>query len=99
MQILHLPLRAIRIVTDPIVDTVLLVVSRLLVTPLAVLTQLALTWALGVLSSFAGPERAEKLADVVTTVVSIFLISCTGSTCLMVSAVSQCHGRRYEGHG
>lgn len=72
MQILHLPLRAIRIVTDPIVDTVLLVVSRLLVTPLAVLTRLALTWALGVLSSFAGPDRAGKLADVVTTVVCTF---------------------------
>ncbi|OJT03305.1 ERAD-associated E3 ubiquitin-protein ligase doa10 [Trametes pubescens] len=70
MQILHLPLRAIRIVTDPIVDTVLLVVSRLLVAPLAVLTQLAMTRALGVLASFAGPERAEKFVDVVITVYS-----------------------------
>ncbi|KAI0369741.1 hypothetical protein BV20DRAFT_1044206 [Pilatotrama ljubarskyi] len=63
MQILHLPLRAIRLVTDPVVDTVLLVLSRLLVAPLASLGAFAVTRGLDAVSSLAGPDRAEKLVN------------------------------------
>ncbi|KAI0831910.1 hypothetical protein BC628DRAFT_1350502 [Trametes gibbosa] len=66
LQIIHFPLRAIRLVTDPIVDTVLLVVSRLLVAPLAVFAHLAANAAFSALASFVGPAQAEKLANVAT---------------------------------
>ncbi|KAI0358245.1 hypothetical protein OH77DRAFT_1475139 [Trametes cingulata] len=68
MQILHLPLRAIRVVTDPIVDTVLLVLSRLLVAPLTGLGEIAMTRGLDLVSSLAGSDRAEKLANITTIV-------------------------------
>ncbi|KAH9849834.1 hypothetical protein C2E23DRAFT_837455 [Lenzites betulinus] len=63
LQILHFPLRAIRLVTDPIVDTFMLVASRLLVAPLIVFAHVAANAAFGALSSLAGPDRAEKLAN------------------------------------
>ncbi|KAJ8496047.1 hypothetical protein ONZ51_g1365 [Trametes cubensis] len=68
MQILHLPLRLIRLVTDPVVDTVLLVLSRLVVPPLVTLGQLVLASCFNAVSSFAGPERAEKVAGVAAAV-------------------------------
>ncbi|CDO76301.1 hypothetical protein BN946_scf184917.g17 [Trametes cinnabarina] len=62
MQILHLPLRIIRLITDPIVDTVLLVFSRLVLPPLASLAQLAIAACFNGVSSLAGIDQAEKLA-------------------------------------
>ncbi|KAH9893215.1 hypothetical protein C8Q73DRAFT_746014 [Cubamyces lactineus] len=63
MQILHLPLRLIRLVTDPVVDTVVLVLSRLAVPPLVALSQFVLASCFSAVSSLAGPERAEKVAS------------------------------------
>ncbi|KAI0630807.1 hypothetical protein C8Q77DRAFT_228608 [Trametes polyzona] len=66
LQLVHLPLRLIRLVTDPVVDTVLLVFSRLLLAPMTLLAQLVATSALNATASLAGPERAEKVAEVAT---------------------------------
>ncbi|OSD05343.1 hypothetical protein PYCCODRAFT_1405960 [Trametes coccinea BRFM310] len=64
MQILHLPLRIIRLVTDPVVDTVLLVFTRLLVPPLVNLAQLVIASCFNGVTSLAGADRAEKLATI-----------------------------------
>ncbi|KAI0676025.1 hypothetical protein C8Q78DRAFT_1142731 [Trametes maxima] len=68
MQILHLPLRVIRFITDPVVDTALLVCSRLLLPPLDSLSRLVVALFLSVVSSLAGPDRSEQLTGAVNSV-------------------------------
>ena len=70
MQLLHLPLRLIRLVTDPVVDSVLLLISKLLMPPLAHFVQVALCSGLRLLASALGQDRADKLADLSTDAVS-----------------------------
>ncbi|KAI9062714.1 hypothetical protein FKP32DRAFT_1667072 [Trametes sanguinea] len=64
MQILHLPLRMIRLITDPVVDTVLLLFTRLVVPPLLNLVQLVIASCFNGVASLAGADRAEKLATI-----------------------------------
>ena len=71
MQLVHLPLRLIRLVTDPIVDSVLLLLSKLVLPPLAQLCQTALQSGLKGLARAIGQDRADKLADFSTVAVSL----------------------------
>lgn len=69
----HLPLRLIRLVTDPIVDSVLLLISKLLVPPLLQFGQAALTSGLRIIAGALGQDRADKVAELSTGAVSCVL--------------------------
>ncbi|KAI0761783.1 hypothetical protein BD413DRAFT_700194 [Trametes elegans] len=77
LQILHSPLRVIRIVTDPVVDTAFLVVSKLVLPPLVALGRVAATRFLSAVVSFAGPEQADKLSGASASVYSRFMQAAT----------------------
>ncbi|PIL24929.1 hypothetical protein GSI_12816 [Ganoderma sinense ZZ0214-1] len=66
VQLVHLPLRLIRLVTDPIVDSVLLLISKLLLPSLAHFGQAALCSGLRIIASALGQDRADKLAELST---------------------------------
>ncbi|KAI0642432.1 hypothetical protein C8Q79DRAFT_917921 [Trametes meyenii] len=69
MQILHLPLRVIRVVTDPVVDTALLAFSRLLLPPLEGFSRLVVALVFSAVSSLAGPDRSEQLEGAANSIV------------------------------
>ncbi|TBU39775.1 hypothetical protein BD309DRAFT_1083198 [Dichomitus squalens] len=65
-QLIHLPLRLIRLVTDPIVDSVLLFFSKLVLPPLVQLCQTALQSGMKGIARTVGQDRADKLAELST---------------------------------
>ncbi|KAI1796687.1 hypothetical protein LXA43DRAFT_986618 [Ganoderma leucocontextum] len=66
VQLLHLPLRLIRIVTDPVVDSVLLLISKVLLPPLSHLGQAAVKSGLRIITSAVGQDRADKFSELFT---------------------------------
>ena len=75
LQIIHLPIRAMRIVTDPIVDTVMYIIAALLLPLVARLLYRTVNGlflgALFVISVVFGQHRAEKTFEVTSSVVRI----------------------------
>lgn len=72
LYILHLPLRLIRLVTDPIVDTALLLMSRLLLPSLLPVTNIALNISFRATSFVIGQKLTSRLASLIANIVSIF---------------------------
>ncbi|OSX64112.1 hypothetical protein POSPLADRAFT_1138372, partial [Postia placenta MAD-698-R-SB12] len=72
LYILHLPLRLIRLVTDPIVDTALLLMSRLLLPSLLSVTNIALNISFRATSFVIGQKLTSRLASLIANIVSIF---------------------------
>ncbi|TCD71774.1 hypothetical protein EIP91_003117 [Steccherinum ochraceum] len=64
VQLVHFPLRAIRFVTDPVVDLVLYLVARTLVPPLVRLGESVATVAFQSLTAFVGERIAAKIVDI-----------------------------------
>ncbi|KAH9924822.1 hypothetical protein B0H21DRAFT_764612 [Amylocystis lapponica] len=62
MQILHLPLRAIRIVTDPVVDSVIMLITRALLPSLAHTAWIASGVSIHALGSVIGHGMARSVA-------------------------------------
>lgn len=77
LQILHLPIRAMRIVTDPIVDSVMYIVASVLLPLIArIFYRIANLLFFGVLffiSVVFGQQRADKAVEVTSAAVRIYL--------------------------
>ncbi|KAJ7780224.1 hypothetical protein DFH07DRAFT_729968 [Mycena maculata] len=75
IQIIHLPIRAMRIVTDPIVDSVMYLIAALLLPFVAQLfyrlANLLFLGALFLISMLLGQDKAEKTFEVTSSVVCI----------------------------
>ena len=74
MHLLHLPLRIIRLITDPVVDTVLLVLSRLVLPPLNRVGGIAVKSGLRGVANVVGQERADKFTQLSTFAVCSILV-------------------------
>lgn len=74
MQLLHLPLRAIRFITDPIVDFVLYVIAHTVVPPLIRLGESMAKIVFSALATFVGEKAATKLQDYGIEMVRVMLI-------------------------
>lgn len=68
LYILHLPLRLIRLVTDPIVDTALLLMSRLLLPSLLPVTNIALNISFRATSFVIGQKLTSRLASLIANI-------------------------------
>ncbi|KAJ7777220.1 hypothetical protein B0H16DRAFT_1301759 [Mycena metata] len=79
LQILHLPIRAMRIVTDPVVDSVVYIIAALLLPFVGrLLYRVANLLFLGVLfliSMVFGKHKADKTFEMTSSVVSIYFSS------------------------
>jgi len=64
VQLLHLPLRAIRFVTDPIVDLVLYLIARTVVPPLIRLGESAAKVGFSTLTALLGESTTTKVLDI-----------------------------------
>ncbi len=79
MQLLHLPLRMIRLVTDPVVDTVLLLISRLVVPSASRIGEVALKSSLRGVANVVGQDRTDKLTELSTFAVSLIMEACNSN--------------------
>ncbi|KAH8104046.1 hypothetical protein BXZ70DRAFT_888328, partial [Cristinia sonorae] len=70
MQLLHLPLRAIRFITDPIVDFVVYMISRTLVPPFLRLCESVVTLIFSILATLMGDNMAAKVYNLSVDMVS-----------------------------
>lgn len=69
LQVLHWPIRAIRFITDPVVDLVLYLIARTVVPPLSRVSHAILESSARVVSSVAGESLANKGFDLGSTLV------------------------------
>ena len=70
LYILHFPIRVIRIITDPIVDAFMFMLTRLAVPPLLRFCQAGLELSFRVLCTLIGYEGATRGAQLTTNLVS-----------------------------
>ena len=70
MQLLNLPLRLIRFITDPLVDTALLVGQHAVMPLLTKLSHVAMESSLRGIASVAGKDYADQFANITATAVS-----------------------------
>lgn len=91
LQILHLPIRAMRVITDPVVDTVAFFVVDLLFPPLLRLARQLVAYlflsVINITTKTLGRSTADMVTKLVTNIVSPF----TALKQLLISGIGKSH--------